>query len=239
MAARNEAALAERISRTPAVADTRHFWNQPMTGHAFFATNLLLAYVAYFVGAASPGPSNLAIISVAASHGRKVALMFALGVISGSMFWATVATLGVSAALIAYSQFIIAVKIFGGLYLFWLAFKSGRSALTTETASMLNVERTLTLRSVYARGAMLHLTNPKAILVWVSIAALSSSSAGPVHGALVAGCAAIGCLVFGGYALLFSTDSARRMYVRTRRALEGCLAVVFGIAGIRLLASRV
>lgn len=210
-----------------------------MAVNAFFPTNLLLAYAAYFVGTASPGPSNLAIVSIAASHGRKAALMFALGVISGSMFWATVATLGVSAALIAYSQFIIAVKIFGGLYLLWLAFKSGRNALAAETASVLNVERAPRLTSVYSRGAMLHLTNPKAVLVWVSIVALSSSSTSSAHSALIGGCAAIGCLVFGGYAVLFSTDSARRLYVRTRRVLEGCLAVVFGIAGIRLLASRV
>lgn len=210
-----------------------------MTANAYFSTNLMLAYAAYFIGTASPGPSNLAIMSIAASHGRKAALMFALGVISGSMFWATVATLGVSAALIAYSQFIIAVKIFGGLYLLWLAFKSGRNALASAAASEVEAERTPTLTSVYSRGVMLHLTNPKAILVWVSIVALSSNSTGSSHSALVAGCAAIGCLVFGGYAVLFSTDSARRIYVRTRRALEGCLAVAFGFAGIKLLASRV
>ncbi|WP_406952001.1 hypothetical protein [Paraburkholderia guartelaensis] len=29
-----------------------------MTGNAFFSTNLLLAYTAYFVGTASAGPSN-------------------------------------------------------------------------------------------------------------------------------------------------------------------------------------
>ncbi|RQS15916.1 hypothetical protein DIE06_22045 [Burkholderia sp. Bp8998] len=95
-----------------------------------------------------------------------------------------------------------------------------------------------TLTSIYSRGVVLRLTNTKAILVWVSIVALSSNGNGPAHGALVAGCAAIGCLAFGSYAVLFSTDSARRMHTRTRRALEGCLAVVFAIAGIRLLASR-
>jgi threonine efflux protein len=95
------------------------------------------------------------------------------------------------------------------------------------------------MTSVYSRGAMLHLTNPKAILAWVSIVALSSNSTGSAHSALIAGCAVIGALVFGSYAVVFSTDSARRMYVRTRRALEGCLSIVFGIAGIRLLASRI
>lgn len=88
-----------------------------MTANAYFSTNLLLAYTAYFVGIASPGPSNLSIMSMAVRHGQKVALAFAFGVISGSMFWATAATQGVSSVLIACSQLTIAVKIFGDLYL--------------------------------------------------------------------------------------------------------------------------
>ena len=50
-------------------------------------------------------------------RGRKAALAFALGVISGSMCWATVAALGVSAALLAWSKLLVAIKLFGGLYL--------------------------------------------------------------------------------------------------------------------------
>jgi threonine/homoserine/homoserine lactone efflux protein len=207
-----------------------------MSGTSFFSANLLLAYSAYFVGTASPGPSNLAIMSIAAHHGRKAALAFAAGVISGSMFWATVATLGISAALIAYSHFIVAIKIFGGLYLLWLAFKSGRTALSATIAASPNNDRPATMKGLYGKGVLLHLTNPKAILVWVSIVALSSNSAGAAHGAVIPGCAMIGTLVFSGYAMLFSIESARRIYKRTRRVLEGCLAVVFGIAGVRLLA---
>ncbi len=209
-----------------------------MSVHAFFSANLLLAYTAYFVGTASPGPSNLAIMSVAANHGRKAALVFALGVISGSMFWATVAALGVSAALLAWSKLLVAIKLFGGVYLLWLAFKSGRTAWSANAAATPKATADGKLSRFYARGAMLHLTNPKAILVWVSIVALSSNGAGASHGAVVPGCIAIGCLVFGGYALVFSTDAARRLYVRGRRAMEACLAVVFGVAGIRLLTSN-
>ncbi|KVC29683.1 LysE family translocator [Burkholderia pseudomultivorans] len=211
-----------------------------MTNHTFFTANLLLAYTAYFVGTASPGPSNLAIMSVAAHHGRKAALAFALGVISGSMCWATIATLGVSAALLAWSKLLVAIKLFGGLYLLWLAFKSARTAMAAPASSSAGTAASdPRLARFYARGAMLHLTNPKAILVWVSIVALSSNGAGASHGAVVPGCVVIGCAVFGGYALVFSMDRARRLYVRCRRAMEACLAVVFGVAGIRLLASNV
>jgi threonine/homoserine/homoserine lactone efflux protein len=197
---------------------------------------LLFAYLAYFVGAASPGPSNLAIMSIAATQGRRAALIFAFGVISGSLFWASITTLGISAALIAWSHFIVAIKTFGGLYLLWLAFKSGRTALSTTSLNDFKSTRTERAGSLYTKGALLHLTNPKAILVWVSIVALSSGRSGSAPGAVIPGCAFIGCVVFSSYAALFSMDAVRRVYVRVRRGLEGCLAVVFGIAGVRLLA---
>lgn len=149
------------------------------------------------------------------------------------------AALGVSAALLAWSKLLVAIKIFGGLYLMWLAFKSGRTAWSGNAATSLNAAGEQRLSRFYVRGAMLHLTNPKAILVWVSIVALSSNGAGASHGAVVPGCLVIGCLVFGGYALVFSMNGARRLYVRGRRAMEACLAVVFGVAGIRLLVSNV
>src|SRR5690348_14073527 len=77
-----------------------------MNGHALLSANLLIAYSAYFVGTASPGPSNLAIMSIASNSGRRAAFAFAAGVMSGSFFWAMLAALGLSAALTAYSGFL-------------------------------------------------------------------------------------------------------------------------------------
>lgn len=211
-----------------------------MAGSGIVSANMLFAYSAYFIGIASPGPSNLAIMSIATTDGRRPAFMFALGVMTGSLFWALLATLGVSAAMMAWSHFVVAVKIFGGVYLLWLAFKSGRSALTVTDKVSQEAGRSPPLAHLYARGALLHLTNPKAILVWISIAALASSTTGNAHPvAMVPGCLVIGITVFGGYALVFSTATARRLYTRIRRVLEACLAIVFALAGVRLLASRV
>jgi threonine/homoserine/homoserine lactone efflux protein len=44
--------------------------------------------------------------------------------------------------------------------------------------------------------------------------------------------------VFSSYAVLFSTESARRIYAAIRRWLDGSLAVMFAIAGIKLLSSK-
>jgi threonine efflux protein len=209
-----------------------------MNGHAWLSANLLLAYSAYFVGTASPGPSNLAIMSIASTSGRKAAFSFAAGVMSGSFFWAMLAALGLSAVLTAYSGFLVGVKICGGLYLLWLAFKSGRAALKPPMCAASANTNGDSARKLYARGALLHLTNPKAILVWMSVAALGSSNTnGAPMLAVVAGCLCIGVCVFGGYAALFSMPTARRLYARVQRYLDACLALVFGVAGLRLLTS--
>lgn len=213
-----------------------------MVANSALSAHLLLAYTAYFIGAASPGPSNLAIMSIATKHGRKPALTFALGVMSGSLFWAMIAMLGIAATLLAYAQFLIAIKLFGGAYLLWLALKSGRSALRPAriTKSIpADAGGMPSLKRLYLRGTLMHLTNPKAILGWVSVVALSSTPDGAMPIAVVPGCVVLGLTVFCGYAMLFSTLTARRVYLRIRRWLDGCLAVVFGAASWQLLTSRV
>ncbi|ALE57459.1 LysE family translocator [Paraburkholderia graminis] len=210
-----------------------------MTPTAFLTADVLIAYSAYFVGTASPGPSNLAIMSLAMSAGRRSALTFALGVVSGSFFWALLASLGLSALLATYSECLVAIKIAGGVYLLWLGFKSARSALAPATLPAGDARQNEPLKRLYLRGLLLHLTNPKAILVWMSIVSLAMSPTGGAHTApVVLGCMAIGVSVFSSYALLFSTASARRVYLAIRRWLDGSLAIMFGIAGFKLLTSK-
>jgi threonine efflux protein len=211
-----------------------------MTPLPLLSANVLIAWTAYFVGTASPGPSNLAIMSIASTDGRKAAFSFAAGVVCGSCFWATLAALGLSAALLAFSGLMAGLKIFGGCYLLWLAFKSGRSALRPASSVTRSANANPSLRQLYSRGLLMHLTNPKAILVWISVVALAAPANGGAPHMLttVVGCLAIGMMVFGGYAALFSTPLARRVYTSMRRWLDGGLAVVFGFAGIKLLTSR-
>jgi threonine/homoserine/homoserine lactone efflux protein len=168
----------------------------------------LFAWSAYLVGSASPGPSNLAIMATAMGSGRRAAMVFAAGEVSGAAVWALLAAVGLSALLATYSQALVAIKIAGGLYLLWLAWRAARSAFRPAAPyAEMPAARAELLANVYARGVAMHLTNPKAIFV-------------------------------GGYALLFSTAAVRRGYLKVRRAFEGVLAVVFAIAGLRLLGAR-
>lgn len=93
------------------------------------ASQIALVYGTYIVATASPGPSNMAIMGTAMRDGRLPALALTAGVITGSLFWAILAATGMSAALAAYTQALFVIKIFGGVYLLYLAFRAGRSAM--------------------------------------------------------------------------------------------------------------
>ncbi|QPC85622.1 LysE family translocator [Mesorhizobium sp. NBSH29] len=201
---------------------------------------ILLVYAAYLIATASPGPSNMAIMGVAMGQGRASAVALALGVFTGSMFWATLAATGISAVLAHYAQALFFIKIAGGFYLIYLAVKSARSALTARLPQPLVSAPTVSKAVFYRRGVFLHLTNPKAVLGWIAIMSLGLGPSAPAYTfpAILAGCGLLGISVFCGYALVFSTVPMVRAYQKSRRWIEGTLAVFFGFAGIRLLLSR-
>jgi threonine/homoserine/homoserine lactone efflux protein len=208
------------------------------------SSNLLLAYSAYLVGVASPGPSVLAVMGTAMAQGRTRALALAAGVVAGSQIWGLSAAFGMAAVMQRYSNALQAVKAAGGMYLLWLAWQAARRAIRPAAA---NTPRAGVdagaggYARTCARGLALHLTNPKAIFVWLSFVSLAlPPGAGQLDALAVVGrCGLISTSVFVAYALLFSTGAARRGYRAAERPINALLAGLFGLAGLRmLLASR-
>lgn len=202
--------------------------------------DLLIVYTAYVIAVASPGPSNMAIMNAAMRHGRPAALAMAAGVVTMSAVWGTVAATGISTLLASYAHALTVLKVGGALYLLWLAWKAARSAATPDARVAVAAIAAPSLRASYRRGVLMHVGNPKAVLAWLAIMALGvRPDATPAAVAVaVAGCVALGVVVFAGYALLFSTAPMVRAYARARRWFEGALAIFFAGAGLRLLLSR-
>ncbi|RYE67967.1 MAG: LysE family translocator [Oxalobacteraceae bacterium] len=203
---------------------------------------LLLVFVTYIMGAASPGPSNMRIMSVAMHQGRRPALMLAAGVISGSFFWGSMAATGVSAVIVQYAEALIVLKVIGGAYLLFLASKACRSALTSNErfANELSSAPKASGWKLYQRGLLMHLTNPKAILSWIATMTLGLGPGATTStvAIILAGCAVLSVTIFGGYAVVFSTAPMVRAYQKARRWIEGALAMVFAGAGLKLLFGR-
>ncbi|AXE31064.1 lysine transporter LysE [Chromobacterium phragmitis] len=201
--------------------------------------NTAAAFAVYLVGAASPGPSNLAIMGVAMEQGRGKGLALAAGVVLGSVCWGVLAALGAAELMRGSLALAWAMKLFGGAYLLLLAWRALGQVRAREAVAADGL-LPMTHGQAFRRGILMHLGNPKAILVWLSLVSLASPAAGgTVHGAwVVAGCAGIAVCVFSAYALLFSTVAARRAYLRLRRWLHGALALAFGYAGLRMLLGK-
>ncbi|WFU13229.1 LysE family translocator (plasmid) [Rhizobium sp. CB3090] len=205
--------------------------------------SVMIAYMAYVLGASSPGPSNLAIMNTAMRGGRAAALALAAGVVSISWTWAVLASTGLAALLLAYPQALTIIQFIGGCYLLYLAAGAARSAVTgkdlgspTETPSS-----RADLGKLYRRGVLIHVANPKAIMAWVATISLGLQPGAPSYMPFVIlfGCAVLSVAIFGGYAIVFSYPPISRFYTGAQRWIDGVLALFFASAGLALLRGAV
>ena len=163
-------------------------------------------------------------------------MAFAAGVVCGSVMWGLAAALGLSTLMRTYSWTLVALKIAGGLYLLFLSWNAARAASARDIPEPGKGAGMESRRRAFTSGLGMHVTNPKAIFVWLSIVTLALPSGASREHALgvVASCAVIGVFVFFGYALAFSTAVARALYSKAHRWFNATLSAVFAFAGVKL-----
>jgi amino acid exporter len=206
-----------------------------------YLPGIALAYSAFLLSILSPGPNVLSILGTSMSVGRKSGLALALGIGTGSICWAVLTVAGLSALLASYASAITAIKIAGGLYLLWLAFKAFRSAASAHDIEAVALAgATRGLAGYYLRGLAIQMTNPKAVLAWIAIISLGLKDDAPlwVGLAIVTGTGFFAVVIHCLYALAFSTAAVVRVYGKARRSIQATLGVVFCFAGIKLLTSK-
>lgn len=200
-----------------------------------------MAYAAFFLAIASPGPNILAVIGTSMSVNRKSGIALALGVATGSFAWAVLTVIGLSAILTQYAVALTAIKIFGGLYLLWLAYKSFRSAASAHDIEAKELDGGKRSPFGYAkRGFIIQMTNPKAALAWIAIISLGLTENAPfwVGATIVVGTFVLSVIIHILYAVAFSTPFMVRIYGKARRGIQATLGAFFAFAGIKLLTSR-
>ena len=208
---------------------------------SLYLPGILLAYSAFLLAIASPGPNILAVIGTSMSVSRASGMALAMGVATGSFTWAVLTVFGLSAILATYASALFAIKVFGGFYLLWLAYKSFKSAASRhdiEAKELAGGRRTSF--GYFKRGYIIQMTNPKAALAWVAIISLGLQAGAPlwVGVAIVVGTFAMSIAIHLMYAVAFSTPAMVRLYGKSRRAIQGVLGAFFAFAGLRLLTSR-
>lgn len=198
---------------------------------------LLAGWSAYVAATASPGPAIMTIIETAVRCGRRSGLALALGVLSGSLTWALLAVFGISGLIRAEPRAITLVQVAGGTYLLWLGWTAATRALSTREPKARQIFGSDRLARHYLRGYALHLTNPKAIMAWITLTSLAipANAATDRTVLFLGGCIFLGLLIFTGFALLFSRPAVHAAYLKHRRPIEAAVAVFFSAAGLMLL----
>jgi len=200
--------------------------------------NLPLILVTASLASASPGPATLAIAGTSMASGRVSGLMIGAGITTGSLFWSTAAALGLSAVMHANSWAFEGLRYFGVAYLIFLAYRSARSAVSGKTISPRSETGSKT--ALFAKGLLLHIADPKAILFFGALYSIGLP-ADAAFSDLTLVILAVGLqslTIFHGYALLFSSRPATRIYLRSGRVIEGLFAIAFGAAGLKILTAR-
>lgn len=203
---------------------------------AEYLPQILLALSIQTVGVLSPGPSVMLILGVATARGRAPAILTAFGISCGSIILATSVVLGIAVVLSEIAHAMTVLRIIGGLYLFWLAWKAFSKAVNPPPLEMKAVAAKSGLRTAMA-GFLLQVTNPKAIAFWLAIAAVGGVGHAPAPViALFVLLAWINSFVgHAAYALLLSAAPVRALLVRFRSWVEGALGAFFVFAGFKLL----
>ena len=204
-----------------------------------YAAMLAGIFVVHVLAMASPGPNVLVVMRAALGDGRRAGVLAALGVASGATLWAGAALFGLSLVFAGSPMLTLALRALGGLYLLYLGQRLWRGAGADAFASLEAAaapNRHDDVRA-YGQGVLTNLTNPKALVFYVSVFAALLPPAAPLWVKL----GAIGIIAADatawhiGLACFFSTRRARDLYGRIKPWVDRIAATALAALGLRLL----
>ncbi len=116
--------------------------------------------------AVSPGPDNIYVLTQSMVNGKKYGLATVAGLISGCLVHTTLLAFGVSALIKASNRIFFAIKLFGALYLLYLAYQvfraKGEVQLQEESAS------TKSMGQLFKQGFIMNVLNPKVTIFFLA-----------------------------------------------------------------------
>ena len=194
----------------------------------------LLPFVAVAaVVVVTPGVDMALVTKNALLHGRRPALVTAVGINVGILLWTTAAALGLAAVIAHSTTAFTVIKVAGALYLVYLGLQVLRASRVRPRMSAMPVTRApLDNRVAFRQGLVSNLLNPKIAVFFTSFLPqfVGTHRAGSDLLLLGALFNAMGLVWLLGYALL----AARGRKVLGRPSVKRTLDRVSGLALIGL-----
>lgn len=113
-----------------------------------------------------PGPDNIYVLTQSIVHGKKYGLATTAGLISGCLVHTTLLAFGVSAIISLNPMLFYTIKLFGAIYLFYLAFKVWRAP--ADLRIDLNQSPKKSLGQLYRQGFIMNVLNPKVTIFFLA-----------------------------------------------------------------------
>nr|WP_218946058.1 LysE family translocator [Acinetobacter sp. YH12254] len=188
------------------------------------------------LGAMSPGPTSIYVAKNSIAISRKHGLFTALGTGLGAAIFGLLAVLGLQAFLLAVPSAYLALKICGGLYLLWLAFKIIKHAKDPIEADS-SITKQMSLRRAFTTGLITQLSNPKIAIVLASIftALLPKEIPNYFYFALPILCFFIDAGWCSLVAIALSAEKPRRVYLKFKALFDRAAGVVMTVLGLKLI----
>ena len=214
----------------------RKTYTQSMQNYSF----LIAIAGVLIVGAMSPGPSFMVVAQNTLSKSRLHGIATAMGTGLGVTLFALLASVGVTALLHNSPQLFLFIKVLGGLYLWYLAYRIWSAA--TQTLDELTSEQSNnSYWNAFISGLLTQCSNPKTIIVIAGIfAAFMPSQPPPFTTALIA------MLVFiidmGWYTIVAITLASARskaVYLKSKSTFDRIAALFLALVGLQLVSGAI
>lgn len=188
----------------------------------------------------SPGPDNIFVLIQSITNGKKYGIATVAGLMTGCLVHATLLAFGVSAIIKQNPNLFFVIKLFGAIYLFYLAFKVFKGSGDLEISNGDVAKKSL--GALYKQGFIMNVLNPKVTIFFLAFfpGFLFSDSINIViqFYVLAAIFIVVSFTIFSAIAILSGTISK---YIRENKHLGKILKwlqiIVFVAIGVYLLLS--
>ncbi|WP_299491560.1 LysE family transporter [uncultured Shewanella sp.] len=202
----------------------------------FFLLPILLFLL---LGVMSPGPSFIFVAKTAMAQSRQHAIAAAIGLSTGAALFAIIAALGLFVILNHIPWLFIGIKMLGGGYLCYLAYKMWQSRHEPMSHSNTTSSSTSLLKMFFL-GLLTQLSNPKTAIIFASAFAAFLPNTLPDYSYSLITLSAfiIDCTWYILVAALLSTPSAQHTFQTFKHQICQAAGAMMGFMGIKLLTSH-
>lgn len=129
---------------------------------------LISFVIAVSLLAISPGPDNIFVLMQSVVHGKKYGLATIVGLMTGCIIHTVFLALGVSTIIKNNSFIFFGIKLFGALYLFFLAYKVFKSSSVISITTTEEIEKKSPVQ-LFKVGFIMNVLNPKVTLFFLAL----------------------------------------------------------------------